>query len=448
MKISIKICASILLLVVIISFFDFPAYTSYSINHIYSNTRGQKFIKNMKDHNSENDRIKKVPYSLEFIYKNNKLDLKNDVLYKNNRMYIPLSNFIQKVGYKEKVEDNEIQINNDVIININEKFFYKNDNKTIFRGDIFRENDEFYISFFDLCEILSLSTYWDYDDNKIYIAKKTDDNAVTYRTKINNKKGYIRFEDFTAGGTYLSKGALEKVRLVADYMNKSNENFSVAWIPRYINNDNHIDNDISKEESMKNANFVFTLDYIVNKGGVIGLHGYTHQYNDSNSVAGFEFGDDGYKDLEEVRRRVESSLTIANVLNIPISYWETPHYKTTAEQQKIFEEYFKIIYEPAMGIYNKNIITSVNNEFTKYIPTPLGYVDDDNGDGIMNRMKENDKSKEFSLFYHLSIEIKSIDIWISDNGSILYKYDKNSILRKIINLADELGYRFSNINEI
>ena len=199
---------------------------------------------------------------------------------------------------------------------------------------------------------------------------------------------------------------------------------------------------------MENSNFLFTLDYIVNNGGNIGLHGYTHQYNNTNSISGVEFGSEGCNNLKEARIRVEKAIKIANKLNIPIKYWETPHYKTTAEEQKIFEEYFDKIYEPAIGIYNKKIIVSKNNEFTKYIPTPLSYVDDDNGYGIMERMKNLDEDQEFSLFYHLSIEIKSIDISINDKGDILYKYNKNSILKNIVKLSRSLGYKFSDINDI
>lgn len=66
---------------------------------------------------------------------------------------------------------------------------------------------------------------------------------------------------------------------------------------------------------------------------------------------------------------------------------------------------------------------------------------------MLSRIREN-KNQEFSLFYHLSMEIKSIDVSIDNNGEIIYKYDDNSILKKIVSLADELGYRFSNINEI
>ena len=60
MKRNIRICSNILLLVIIISFFDFPAYTSYSINHSYYNTRGQEFLKNLKANEKESDIATKI----------------------------------------------------------------------------------------------------------------------------------------------------------------------------------------------------------------------------------------------------------------------------------------------------------------------------------------------------------------------------------------------------
>nr|WP_242835085.1 DUF2334 domain-containing protein [Clostridium sartagoforme] len=192
---------------------------------------------------------------------------------------------------------------------------------------------------------------------------------------------------------------------------------------------------------------MFTLDYLLNRGGNVGLHGYTHQYKDTNSISGFEFGDDGYKDEKEIRTRVENALKIANKVNIPISFWETPHYRTTHKQQEIFEEYFKIIYEPSIGIYNKNIITSKINKVTKYIPTPMGYVDDD-GKAILSRIRNKRNNEELSLFYHLSVEIKDVDISIDKNGEINYKYNENSILKQIVNCVESLGYEFGNIKDL
>lgn len=448
MKRNIKKFSNIVLFSIIIAFFNFPAYISLAVNEAYYNTEGQEFIRNLNNHRSESDIRKKVPYNLSLIYKNKKINLENKLIYKNNRIYLNLKDIVKKLDSKEIIEDNNIIINDKVTIDLNEKSFQRNNNKIPLRGDLFIENGEYYISLFDVCEIFNLTTFWNYDNNIIYIDNKIDKDIENNKENENEKKAYIRFEDFTAGDVYLSKGALEKVRLVTDYMNKNHEAFSISWIPRYINIDSNIDNDISKKETMENANFVFTLDYIINRGGAVGIHGYTHQYKDSNSVTGYEFGDNGYNNPEDIRSRVEKALTVASDINIPISYWETPHYKTTPEQQAIFEEYFKIMYEPAIGIYNKKIITSPNNEYTKYIPTPLGYVDDDTGERIINEIKKNNDSKELSFFYHLSIEIKSIDIWVSDDGNIVYKYKDDSILKKIVNVVNNLGYRFADIKQI
>lgn len=447
MRKNMKSFLIVLIAIVVISLFHLPTYRIYGDRHSYDTTKGQKFLKEIYSNDEKSKEVKNVPYKVSFFLKNNKMNFEKDMLYKDNRIYISISDFIKYFGLNEKVNDNEIEIGNIINVNLTDKTFYKNESKTPLRGDIFKENGEYYISIFDLCEILDLNTYWDYENNEIYISKKESSKPQEKIHGDKKKKGYIRFEDFTAGDVYLSQSALEKVRKVADYMNENNEYFSVSWIPRYINNSDKIDNDISKEETMENSNFIFTLDYLINRGGNIGLHGYTHQYKDTDSVIGAEFGDDNCNDSEEIRGRVESALNIANNINIPISYWETPHYKTTASQQKIFEEYFKIIYEPAIGIYNKKIIISKNNSITKYIPTPLSYVEDDNGEGMLSRIREN-KNQEFSLFYHLSMEIKSIDVSIDNNGEIIYKYDDNSILKKIVSLADELGYRFSDINEI
>ncbi|MDU5111268.1 MAG: DUF2334 domain-containing protein [Clostridium sp.] len=445
MKKNIKFYSIIITVTIVVSFFNLPAYRIYGVSHNYDTTRGQEFLRKINDDDKKVNHIKKVPYVVSLFFKNSKMNFKNNVLYRDNRLYISISDFIKYFGVAEKVDDNNIEIGKVANINLEEKAFYKNNNKILLRGDIFEENGEYYISIFDLCEILDLNTYWDYENNRIYISNKASSKTQEKIHEDKKKKGYIRFEDFTAGDVYLSQSALEKVRRVADYMNENEESFSVSWIPRYINNSYKIDNDISKEESMENSNFIFTLDYLVNRGGNIGLHGYTHQYNDTDSIIGGEFGDDNCKDPEEIRGRVESALNIANNTNIPISYWETPHYQTTESQQKIFEEYFKIIYEPAIGIYNKKIITSKNNNITKYIPTPLSYVEDDTGEGMLSRIREN-KNQEFSLFYHLSIEIKSIEVYIDNNGEIIYKYDDNSILKKIVSLSNELGYRFNDIN--
>jgi Uncharacterized protein conserved in bacteria (DUF2334). len=50
-----------------------------------------------------------------------------------------------------------------------------------------------------------------------------------------------------------------------------------------------IDNDPSTQLSMHNTDFIFTLDYLIDKNGLIGLHGYTHQQGNEESADGIEF---------------------------------------------------------------------------------------------------------------------------------------------------------------
>lgn len=442
----------LIFLSVIIFIIGLNLFQKYQLRAKYSDTIGGKFVENLNlQSKNENDkeRVKDLPYDLSFYFGNDKIKFNKKILYKDNRSYMPLSEFLRYFGQSEEVDSDNIKISNLVDINVEEKTYTENEATTKLRGALFKENNEYYVSFFDLCEMLNLNTYWDYNNKSIYISKKEIKNFKNKDNKHRkNKKAFIRFEDFTAGDKYLSQSALEKVRVVADYMDEEDASFSVAWVPKYVNNTNHIYNDVSQDESMINSNFVFTLDYLLDRGGNIGLHGYTHQYGDANSISGSEFGDKGYNKESEIRSRVESALEIANKLNIPISYWETPHYRTNVEQQKIFEEYFKIIYEPSIKVYNKKIITSKTNGVTKYIPTPLSYVDDDKASTMIDRIKNKKDNEELSFFYHLTIELKSVDVNLDNDGDIICNYDKDSILKQLVEYINNSEYSFEDINNL
>ena len=312
------------------------------------------------------------------------------------------------------------------------------------------ENGDYYVSFNDLCEILNLKTHWDYDTSSIIINKINDkktkkDNSLKNDEKV--KKAYIRLEDFTSGEIYDRATNLEKIRVVADYMKSEDSVFHVAWVPRYVNLEKGVDNDLAEDEIMKNVHFLFTIDYLINRNAVIGIHGYTHQYGDAPSILGSEFGEKGYNQEEQTRERVEQAIVDAIKLNIPYKFWETPHYRTTKEQQAIFEEYFSYLYEPYIGVYNTNIITSERNNYTEYIPTPLSYVKDKDVQTMLNSMETKEDKDAMSLYYHPSKELDYIDIKVDDKGNIKYLYSEDSILKKIVNYAHIKGYKFSSIEE-
>lgn len=218
-----KVYSFFLLSLLCIIFINFIEYEIYGATHNYYNTQGQEFIRSLNLINKDNEDFKKIPYSVDFIFKNNKMIFKNDILYKNNRIYISISDFIKDFNLVlEKIDDSTIKIGNDIEIHNNERVMYKNDKKISLRGDLFLQNENYYMSLFDLCEMLNLNTYWDYDNNKIYFSKKTEVKEDINDNE-DSKKGYIRFEDFTAGDVYLKQGSLEKVRLITDYMKTNNE---------------------------------------------------------------------------------------------------------------------------------------------------------------------------------------------------------------------------------
>lgn len=420
----------------------------------FENTEGGKFLASIKDQaitNPDTSLFTPLPYDVNFYHKKVKIDFKNKILHRYNRYYVPLSEFCNSFGNNIVPNSNEIQLNNGVIINLSEKKYTKNDKDFLLRGDTFTLNNESYISFFDACEILNLSTYWDYNSNSIYINTKKDKSMDSDNNKKHKKKrkkdAYIRFEDVSAGDVYAKQDNLEKLRMISDYMNDENEKFSLGWIPRYINKPLNIDNDISRDNTFSNANFLFTMDYLVNRGGSIGIHGYTHQYGDVNSITGNEFGDDGYNDPAEIRKRLESAIKIANKVNIPYAFWETPHYHATAKQQALFEEYFKVIYEPSFVKYNKKIVISDKNGITKYIPAPLSNVKNNDVGPMLQSIKNKPTDVEMSLFYHPSIEIESIHVSLENDGTINSSYDDNSILKQIVACVDSLGYSFKNVTK-
>ena len=197
---------------------------------------------------------------------------------------------------------------------------------------------------------------------------------------------------------------------------------------------NGIDNDISKDYSMSNANFLFTIEHLINRNGVIGLHGYTHQYGKEVSGDGTELYKERNNDERNVRKRVEAAINTAKKLEFPVKFFESPHYAATSFQQSIFEQYFNIIYEGYVGIWGEKIIKSPRNHRTLYIPTPLGYVEGKDGTKkILKRINNLGEDTLASLFYHPYIDFDHIILQNNtNNGYSMSNYSKNSPLHQIV----------------
>lgn len=55
---------------------------------------------------------------------------------------------------------------------------------------------------------------------------------------------------------------------------------------------------------------MYTLDYFIDRGGIIGLHGYTHQSGAEVSIDGIEFDETINNDESIIRERVQKSYSM------------------------------------------------------------------------------------------------------------------------------------------
>lgn len=358
-----------------------------------------------------------------------------------NRYFLPMLEFVSQLGGEVNITGSKINIlfKDRSPISIN---YEANDYKFIVVDSML------YLSLLDICRMLNAKSRWDYDNSSISLY--LDRDKYENYTRPTGKIALIRFEDVTAGEEYLDSENLEKFRIVADYMFSVGAPFHIAWIPRFVDPPNGIDNDISKDYSMSNANFLFTIEYLLNRNGVIGLHGYTHQYGKEVSAEGTEFNKERNNDEKNVRKRVEAAINTAKKLEFPVKFFESPHYAATSFQQSIFEQYFDIIYEDYVGMWGEKIIKSPRNHRTLYVPTPLGYVEGKDGTKkILKRINNLDEDTLASLFYHPYIDFDYVTLQNNaNNGYSMSNYSKNSPLHRIVQALYDKGCSFEKITDL
>ncbi|MFL0248409.1 DUF2334 domain-containing protein [Candidatus Clostridium stratigraminis] len=210
---------------------------------------------------------------------------------------------------------------------------------------IYFENTS-YISLFDFTNIFGIKPSFDYDKNTIFFYKNKEVLSVSKKNN-SNKTALLRLEDIAAGKTYRyhTAEAKYKLRIIADYLYSKGVPFHAAWVPRYIDNEmeEHIDNDLANINSLNNADFLYTLDYFISRGGIIGLHGYTHQAGNERSIVSAEFRNSKNKESFTngfALKRIDMAKESAKKLNIPIDFFETLHYSRTSDQLKVIENNF------------------------------------------------------------------------------------------------------------
>ncbi|MDR3669031.1 MAG: DUF2334 domain-containing protein [Ignavibacteriaceae bacterium] len=335
-----------------------------------------------------------------------------------------------------------------------ENDYLNNDQVYHLKKKILITGDVVYLSIFDFHKLFNLTVDWDTKAKTLAFYYDRDNPAKQARPAA-GKPALIRFEDVSAMN-YALPESMEKLRIVSDYLYAENIPFHVAWVPRYIDPrpSSRADIDISKQYSMANADFVYTLDYMLDRDGLIGLHGYTHQYGNTVSIEGLEFhapfgNGVNIPDTEKYAQdRINLAKDVAQNLDIPYAFFEAPHYGIFGSQLMVAEKNFDIIYEDYPGSPNQIVVRRNGNKTTKFIPTPLNYVDGKNDvNRMINKVRNLSPNVLASFFLAPNLEFDSISLSKDKDGYPSYTYG-TSVLHQLLKVFQENGYRFVKITEL
>ena len=312
--------------------------------------------------------------------------------------------------------------------------------------------DGAYIALADAAKLCRLGVEFQATDNSVHLYRLADPNWNATAAPSGAEKAYIRLEDITAddgsNGRFTHEN-LNKLRLFGAYLQDHTDAFYIAWIPLYVNPEKEIRNDISRDESFYNADFVFTLDCLVADGGKIGLHGLTHQHNDEISADGYEFGDSIFYTREEILDIFRQAEDICARMGYSYSFFEFPHYAASSIQREMAEEHFDIIYQQYADDDTSGRITvrTIDGHTCLWVPTPADCVRNPyDSDGIADRLtRAHDAGKEVSLYFHPAMDNRSMKIQIEDDRMTFLYDEQSGILARIIRLTDSWSYRFSAI---
>ena len=367
------------------------------------------------------------------------------VLLKAQRYYIPINYIAKFLGYSSTNQDNSLLLKNSSDNIILQQTKYKNGSiKGDLRGNLIKRDNEFYISISDIEQVFKLTALFNFEENRITLLHSNNEIQKPQKATEPSNVALIRLEDFTAGWCYLSAENQTKFKCMSDLMYSNGVKYHITWIPRFKDPSNKIDNNLLSEDSITNVGFVNLLDYLINHNASIGLHGYTHQSGDSTSGAGIELSDTINSSTEDTRGVIENSIDLCSALNIKYDFFESPHYAENATQKNILEDYFQYIYEP-FDVNNDNNIYKHGNHL--YMPTPLGYVENNDVSKIIDGISSSEEDILASFFYHPYLEYDYIN-FNTTNDKLNVSYDTNSPLSQIIKALNESNCKTIHIDEL
>ncbi len=393
------------------------------------------------------------PATITVTFEGQALTLTHPIQVEANRYYFPLNEFLQNLGGTLAISADAIHLQTpaiDLSVRLSTGSYTLDHATSHFTHHPLVFLDTAYVSLLDLQQMLNLNVVWD-ESNEIIRLFWNRDHLLESKQIQTGKAALLRFEDITANQKYSTAESLERLRVVFDYCYSKGIPMHLGWVPRYIDPEQGIDNAPAEDYSMHNANFIYTLDYFLLRNGIIGLHGYTHQYGNNVSLRGAEFDAQNNTSESSIRERLRYALDDAEKLGIVVSFFESPHYAATWNQKIVMGQFFDILYEPKWSESETDISrVNVGGRRITFVPTPLGYIDDPAADTVrmIARIRALGADELASFFYHPYIEARFMKVEMGDGGYPLYEYAADSPLHRVIDVFVEEDYTFSQIGAL
>lgn len=278
----------------------------------------------------------------------------------------------------------------------------------------------------------------------------------------------FRLEDMSPGAPYNTQENLQKLRVIADYLQSQNVLFDVALFPRHVDPPQNYDKSILDTSDPYIVSFNSTMDYLRTKGGQFCLHCFTHQYG--NAVSGTpEFYYNGCQincppqdsplacsdkmlfEESYASSRLQSGISICQAGGINLAAWITPDYLASATERCLIASWIGLFFEDVPGSSTGSItILDQDEAFYRgvmYVPTPLGYVTGANPQASVNRIcqaiSNYPPGNVATFYYHAFLEFQFIQI----SGSTVI-YDDNSYLKQLVRCFQQNGYNFVQLLDI
>jgi len=264
----------------------------------------------------------------------------------------------------------------------------------------------------------------------------------------NSKIAFIRLEDISPWYAMQENG-LDALKWVADYLYSQGVPFHVSVIPVYKDPSRNIYLDMGDPEDPRMKEFRDTIRYIQSGGGVVGIHGYTHQYNGKTALD-YEFGISEEASTDSyASERIDRAINVFKNSGISFYYWETPHYKASQNQYKVFAKNFSLLFEPDYkNRGNKQIKVYYDLRADKkpvyFFPAPQDMVhNQDDVDRILTSAKE--ASQFICFFFHPFMEFSGV-YYDGEPGKAKFVIAKrNGYLEQLISGIKSYGYKFTTI---